>query len=94
MYVDRSAVLMRRRFFIFQGVFVPASVSFDVAEIPALFAQWPIIPRHQKAAMYHPLVLWMTLVDSSFVAMALAAAMYTVMWWGPSEVWGDLCAYL
>ena len=36
-----------------------------MSEIPALFAQRPIILRHQKAAMYHPLIeaLAMTLVD-------------------------------
>ena len=44
-------------------VFIPA--LFDVSEIPALFAQRPIVIRHQKAAMYHPMVkaLAMTLVD-------------------------------
>lgn len=36
-----------------------------MSEIPALFAQRPIVIRHQKAAMYHPMVeaLAMTLVD-------------------------------
>ena len=39
-----------------------------MAEIPALFAQQPIILRHQKAAMYHPMVeaLALTLVDVPF----------------------------
>ena len=48
------------------SVFVPA--LFSMAEIPALFAQRPIIQRHQKAAMYHPLVeaLALTLVDIPF----------------------------
>ena len=39
-----------------------------MAEIPALFAKRPIILRHQKAAMYHPMVeaLALTLVDVPF----------------------------
>ncbi|GBE83477.1 pleiotropic drug resistance ABC transporter [Sparassis latifolia] len=38
---------------------------FTMAEIPALFAQRPIVQRHAKAAMYHPFVdsLALTLVD-------------------------------
>lgn len=45
------------------SVFIPA--LFSMSEIPALFAQRPIVIRHQKAAMYHPMVeaLAMTLVD-------------------------------
>ncbi|PFH48337.1 hypothetical protein AMATHDRAFT_65762 [Amanita thiersii Skay4041] len=48
---------------IFFAVFVPA--LFSMSEIPALFAQRPIIHRHQRAAMYHPMVeaVAMTLVD-------------------------------
>lgn len=36
-----------------------------MAEIPALFAQRPIVDRHEKSAMYHPFVesLALTLVD-------------------------------
>jgi ATP-binding cassette subfamily G (WHITE) protein 2 (SNQ2) len=36
-----------------------------MAEIPALFAQRPIVLRHKKAALYHPFVeaLALTLVD-------------------------------
>ena len=39
-----------------------------MSEIPALFSQQPIILRHQKAAMYHPMVeaLALTLVDVPF----------------------------
>jgi ABC-2 family transporter len=48
------------------SVFIPA--LFSMAEIPALFAKRPIILRHQKAAMYHPMVeaLALTLVDVPF----------------------------
>ena len=37
-------------------------------EIPALFAQRPIVHRHSMAAMYHPFVeaLALTLVDVPF----------------------------
>jgi len=37
----------------------------SMAEIPALFAQRPIISRHAKAAMYHPFLesFALTLVD-------------------------------
>jgi ATP-binding cassette, subfamily G (WHITE), member 2, SNQ2 len=36
-----------------------------MAEIPALFAQRPIVVKHAKAAMYHPFIeaLALTLVD-------------------------------
>lgn len=36
-----------------------------MAEIPSLYAQRPIVLRHQKAALYHPFVeaLAMTIVD-------------------------------
>ena len=36
-----------------------------MAEIPALYAQRPIVLRHEKAALYHPFVeaLALTLVD-------------------------------
>jgi ATP-binding cassette, subfamily G (WHITE), member 2, SNQ2 len=36
-----------------------------MAEIPALFAQRPIVLRHQKAALYHPMMeaVAYTLVD-------------------------------
>ena len=45
---------------------VPA--LFSMSEIPALFAKRPIILRHQKAAMYHPMVeaLALTLADIPF----------------------------
>ena len=44
-----------------------------MAEIPALFAQKPIILRHQKAAMYHPMVeaLALTLVDVPFTFVTM-----------------------
>ncbi|KAF8905939.1 pleiotropic drug resistance ABC transporter [Gymnopilus junonius] len=55
-YFSRGGVL-------FFSVFIPA--LFTMSEIPALFAQRPIILRHRNAAMYHPMVeaLAMTLVD-------------------------------
>lgn len=36
-----------------------------MAEIPALYAQRPIVSRHKKAAMYHPFAeaLALTIVD-------------------------------
>ncbi len=36
-----------------------------MAEIPALFSQRTIVARHQKAAMYHPMIesIALTLVD-------------------------------
>lgn len=44
-----------------------------MSEIPALFAQRPIILRHRKAAMYHPMVeaLAMTLVDVPWTLMTI-----------------------
>lgn len=53
------------------SVFAPA--LFSMAEIPALFAQRPIILRHKKAAMYHPMVeaLALTLVDVPFTLVTI-----------------------
>ena len=53
------------------SVFVPA--LFSMSEIPALFAQRPIVLRHQKAAMYHPMVeaLALTLVDIPFTLITI-----------------------
>jgi ATP-binding cassette, subfamily G (WHITE), member 2, SNQ2 len=44
-----------------------------MAEIPALFSQRPIVLRHQKAAMYHPMVeaLALTLVDIPFTLVTM-----------------------
>ena len=59
------------------AVFVPA--LFSMSEIPALFAQRPIVHRHQRAAMYHPMAeaIAMTIVDLpiTFITMAL----YTII---------------
>ncbi|KAF8345691.1 pleiotropic drug resistance ABC transporter, partial [Amanita rubescens] len=69
-YFSRGGVL-------FFAVFVPA--LFSMSEIPALFAQRPIVHRHQRAAMYHPMAeaIAMTIVDLpiTFVTMAL----YTII---------------
>ena len=48
------------------SLFIPA--LFSMSEVPASFANRPIILRHQKAAMYHPMVdaLALTLVDVPF----------------------------
>lgn len=45
-----------------------------MSEIPALFAQRPIILRHQRAGMYHPMVeaLAMTAVDIPFTFITIA----------------------
>ncbi|KAF8816092.1 hypothetical protein BYT27DRAFT_7248614 [Phlegmacium glaucopus] len=63
---DSTAAYFSRGGVIFFSVFVPA--LFSMSEIPALFAQRPIILRHQKAAMYHPMVeaIALTLVDVPF----------------------------
>ncbi|KAF8965800.1 ABC-2 type transporter-domain-containing protein [Flammula alnicola] len=63
-YFSRGGVL-------FFSVFLPA--LFSMSEIPALFSQRPIILRHQKAAMYHPMVeaLAMTLVDVPFTLVTI-----------------------
>lgn len=44
-----------------------------MAEIPALFAQRPIVLRHQKGAMYHPFIeaVALTLVDILIVFSAV-----------------------
>ena len=44
-----------------------------MAEIPALFAQRPIVLRQSRAAMYHPFVdsLALTLVDVPITAMII-----------------------
>lgn len=52
-----------------------------MAEIPALFAQRPIVLRHQKAAMYHPFIeaAALTLVDIPITLVTLlifAAILY------------------
>lgn len=53
------------------STFIPA--LFSMSEIPALFAQRPIVVRHKQAAMYHPMVeaLAMTLVDIPFTVMTM-----------------------
>ena len=45
-----------------------------MAEIPALFAQRPIVHRHAQAAMYHPFTeaIALTLVDVPITALTLA----------------------
>jgi hypothetical protein len=45
-----------------------------MAEIPALYAQRPIVLRHQQAAMYHPFVetLALTLVDIPITVVTLS----------------------
>lgn len=42
-----------------------------MTEIPALFAQRPIVLRHKQAALYHPFVdaLALTLVDIPFTVV-------------------------
>ena len=59
-------IIVRLPSYTLSSVFVPA--LFSMSEIPALFGQRPIILRHQKAAMYHPMVeaLALTLVDIPF----------------------------
>lgn len=44
-----------------------------MAEIPALFAQRPIVLRQSRAAMYHPFVdsLALTLVDVPITALII-----------------------
>ncbi|KAF9484261.1 pleiotropic drug resistance ABC transporter [Pholiota conissans] len=63
---DTTTAYFSRGGVLFFSCFVPA--LFSLSEIPALFAQRPIVQRHQKAAMYHPMVeaLAMTLVDVPF----------------------------
>ncbi|KAF9484262.1 pleiotropic drug resistance ABC transporter [Pholiota conissans] len=63
---DTTAAYFSRGGVLFYSCFVPA--LFGMSEIPALFAQRPIVLRHQQAAMYHPMVeaLAMTLVDVPF----------------------------
>lgn len=45
-----------------------------MAEIPALYAQRPVVLRHHRAAMYHPFVdsLALTLVDIPITAATLS----------------------
>ena len=45
-----------------------------MAEIPALYAQRPVVLKHHRAAMYHPFVeaLALTLVDIPIVATTLS----------------------
>ncbi|XP_006455063.1 hypothetical protein AGABI2DRAFT_121012 [Agaricus bisporus var. bisporus H97] len=63
-YFSRGGVL-------FFSVFAPS--LFSMAEIPSLFAQRPIVLRHNQAAMYHPMVeaLAMTLVDIPFTVITI-----------------------
>jgi ATP-binding cassette subfamily G (WHITE) protein 2 (SNQ2) len=53
----------------------------SMAEIPALFAQRPIIVKHAKAAMYHPFIeaVALTIVDipiSFFTIMVFSLIIY------------------
>ncbi|KAF8624325.1 hypothetical protein AX17_007154 [Amanita inopinata Kibby_2008] len=70
---DATSAYFSRGGVLFFAVFVPA--LFSMSEIPALFAQRPIIHRHQRAAMYHPMVeaIAMTIVDVpiTFITMSL-----------------------
>ncbi|KAF8153344.1 pleiotropic drug resistance ABC transporter [Crassisporium funariophilum] len=68
---DNTSAYFSRGGVLFFSVFVPA--LFSMSEIPALFAQRPIILRHKKAAMYHPMVeaLAMTLVDVPFTLVTM-----------------------
>lgn len=45
-----------------------------MAEIPALYAQRPVVLRHHRAAMYHPFVeaMALTLVDIPITATTLS----------------------
>ncbi|PPQ68464.1 hypothetical protein CVT24_005561 [Panaeolus cyanescens] len=74
---DDTAAYFSRGGVIFFSVFVPA--LFSMSEIPALFAQRPIVLRHEKAAMYHPLVeaLALTLVDIPFTFITIV--LFTVI---------------
>ncbi|KAH9474468.1 Brefeldin A resistance protein [Psilocybe cubensis] len=74
---DATSAYFSRGGVLFFAVFIPA--LFSMSEIPALFAQRPIILRHKKAAMYHPMVeaLAMTLVDVPFTLITII--IYTVI---------------
>ncbi|KAF8329222.1 pleiotropic drug resistance ABC transporter [Amanita rubescens] len=64
-YFSRGGVLFFSLFF---------SALTAMAEIPALYAQRPIVLRHQQAAMYHPFVetLALTLVDIPITIVTLS----------------------
>ncbi|KAG9083931.1 hypothetical protein FS749_005624 [Ceratobasidium sp. UAMH 11750] len=72
MPVATSAYFSRGGVLFFSVLFGALSAT---AEIPALYAQRPIVARHQKAAMYHPFVeaLALTAVDIpiSFITQIL-----------------------
>ncbi|KAF8598979.1 pleiotropic drug resistance ABC transporter [Ceratobasidium sp. AG-I] len=72
MPVATSAYFSRGGVLFFSVLFGALSA---MAEIPALYAQRPIVARHQKAAMYHPFIeaLALTVVDIpiTFVTQAL-----------------------
>jgi ATP-binding cassette, subfamily G (WHITE), member 2, SNQ2 len=52
-----------------------------MAEIPALFAQRPIVTRHAKSAMYHPFTeaLALTLVDAP-IAFVIVGVFCVIMY--------------
>ena len=64
-------------------IITPSSLLFAAltaqAEIPALFAQRPIVARHQKVAMYHPFIeaAALTLVDIPITFITLVV--YTLI---------------
>ncbi|KAL0955420.1 hypothetical protein HGRIS_001666 [Hohenbuehelia grisea] len=64
-YFSRGGVM-------FFALFLPA--LYTMSEIPSLFAQRPIIQRHERAAMYHPLIeaLALTLVDIPVTAVTIS----------------------
>ncbi|KAM6501505.1 pleiotropic drug resistance ABC transporter [Amanita muscaria] len=70
---ETTAAYFSRGGVLFFAVFVPALIN--MSEIPALFASRPIVHRHQRAAMYHPMAeaIAMTIVDLplTFTTMTL-----------------------
>ncbi|KDQ56556.1 hypothetical protein JAAARDRAFT_179141 [Jaapia argillacea MUCL 33604] len=68
---DNTAAYFSRGGVLFFSLLFSALTT--MAEIPALFAQRPIVTRHQKSAMYHPFIeaLAMTLVDVPITFLTL-----------------------
>jgi ATP-binding cassette subfamily G (WHITE) protein 2 (SNQ2) len=74
---DSTSAYFSRGGVLFFSVFLPA--LFSMSEVPALFSQRPIVHRHQKAAMYHPMIeaIALTLVDVPITFLTIAV--YTVI---------------
>ncbi|KAN0135951.1 hypothetical protein V8E53_006403, partial [Lactarius tabidus] len=77
-YFSRGGIL-----FLYVIISFPYFILSSIAEIPALFAQRPIVVKHAKVAMYHPFIeaAALTIVDIpiTFVTVMILSHIFYVM---------------